>query len=138
MVTCAGVAGAPGRPGSLLAAVNYFGTVALLEGLRPHLVRSASPAAVAISSNSTTIQPAIPAALVAACLDGDEGRAHEGRRTRPGPVAAYAAAKLAIAHWVRRQAATGPSGPAAGSDSTPWPRAWSTPRWWRRAGHGAR
>ncbi|MGO9458421.1 MAG: SDR family oxidoreductase [Acidimicrobiales bacterium] len=102
LVTCAGVAGAPSRPGSLVTSVNYFGSVTLLEGLRPLLARSASPAAVAISSNSTTIQPAIPADLVAACLGGDEGEA--GRSAdEAGAVAAYAASKLAIAHWVRRQ-----------------------------------
>ena len=103
VVTCAGVAGAPSRPGSLVTSVNYFGSVALLEGLRPLLARSATPAAVAISSNSTTIQPAIPAALVAACLGGDEGKASRSA-DEAGAVAAYAAAKLAIAHWVRRQA----------------------------------
>ena len=39
LVTCAGLAGAPSRPGSLLASVNYFGTVALMNGLRPLLTR---------------------------------------------------------------------------------------------------
>ena len=38
LVTWAGVAGLTERPpGSLLVSVNYFGTVALLEGLRPLL-----------------------------------------------------------------------------------------------------
>ena len=72
IVTCAGLAGAPTRAGSLLAAVNYFGTVEVLEGLRPLLAQGG--AAVAISSNSTTVQPAIPADLVEACLDHDETR----------------------------------------------------------------
>ncbi len=58
IVTCAGLAGAPDRAGSLLASVNYFGTVDLLTGLRPLLTKGGS--AVAISSNSTTVQPAIP------------------------------------------------------------------------------
>ena len=61
-MTCAGLAGLPGRAGSLLASVNYFGTVDLLEGLRPLLGPGGS--AVAISSNSTTVQPAVPADLV--------------------------------------------------------------------------
>jgi NAD(P)-dependent dehydrogenase (short-subunit alcohol dehydrogenase family) len=103
LVTCAGVAGAPSRPGSTVASVNYFGTVALLDGLRPLLGRAAQPAAVAISSNSTTIQPAIPADLVAACLEGDESVAR-GIADEFGAVATYAASKLAIAHWVRRHA----------------------------------
>ncbi|HEX3946368.1 MAG TPA: SDR family NAD(P)-dependent oxidoreductase, partial [Acidimicrobiales bacterium] len=43
LVTCAGLAGAPSRSGSLLASVNYFGTVALLDGLRPLLAAGSSP-----------------------------------------------------------------------------------------------
>ena len=70
-----------GRAGSLLASVNYFGTVEVLEGLRP-LLAPAGPA-VAISSNSTTVQPAVPADLVEACLDHDEERSAPDRR-RPG------------------------------------------------------
>ena len=56
-VPCAGISGLPGRPGSILVSVNYFGTVTLLEGLRPLLAKGAPAAAVAISSNSTTCQP---------------------------------------------------------------------------------
>ena len=39
IITCAGLAGSPNRPGSLVASVNYFGTVDLLVGLRPLLGR---------------------------------------------------------------------------------------------------
>ena len=39
LVTWAGLAGLTDRPGSLLAAVNHFGTVAVLEGLRPLLAK---------------------------------------------------------------------------------------------------
>ena len=46
LVTWAGVAGlTEGPPGSLLVSVNYFGTVALLEGLRPLLAAGDRPAA---------------------------------------------------------------------------------------------
>jgi NAD(P)-dependent dehydrogenase (short-subunit alcohol dehydrogenase family) len=110
VVTCAGLAALPGRPGSLLAAVNYFGTVDVLEGLRPLLVQGG--AAVAISSNSTTVQPAIPADLVEACLGHDEARGAEIADAR-GALVAYPASKLAVAHWVRR-AATGPDWAGAG------------------------
>ena len=106
LVTCAGLAGAPSRPGSLLASVNYFGTVALMNGLRPLLTRGTTPAAVAISSNSTTIQPGVPGALAAACLDDDEPRAR-ALADEVGSMATYPATKLALARWVRRQA-TGP------------------------------
>jgi NAD(P)-dependent dehydrogenase (short-subunit alcohol dehydrogenase family) len=110
VVTCAGLAGTPGRAGSLLAAVNYFGTVDVLAGLRPLL--QPGGAAVAISSNSTTVQPAIPADLVEACLAHDEVLAKEIADAR-GALVAYPAAKLAVAHWVRREA-TGPEWAGAG------------------------
>jgi NAD(P)-dependent dehydrogenase (short-subunit alcohol dehydrogenase family) len=103
LVTCAGLGGAPSRPGSLLASVNYFGTISLLEGLRPLLSEAAGSAAVAISSNSATIQPAIPAQVVTACLDGDEVAARK-LADEAGSMATYPATKLAIAHWVRAHA----------------------------------
>ena len=57
LVPCAGLSGLPNRAGSILVSLNYFGTIELLEGLRECLARAEAPAAVAISSNSTTIQP---------------------------------------------------------------------------------
>jgi NAD(P)-dependent dehydrogenase (short-subunit alcohol dehydrogenase family) len=110
IVTCAGLAGTPERTGSLLAAVNYFGTVDLLEGLRPLLAPGG--AAVAISSNSTTVQPAVPADLVEALLRGDEELSAQIADSR-GSLVAYPATKLAVAHWVRRKA-TGPEWAGAG------------------------
>ncbi len=101
VVTCAGLAGAPDRAGSLLAAVNYFGTVDVLNGLRPLLAPGGG--AVAISSNSTTVQPGIPADLVEACLDHDEDLSMRIADAR-GSMVTYPATKLAVAHWVRRTA----------------------------------
>ena len=75
LVTLAGLAGLPERPASLLISVNYFGTVEMLAGLRPLLARGTDPAAVAISSNSTTCQPGLDEALIASCLEGDEAAA---------------------------------------------------------------
>ncbi len=110
IVTCAGLAALPDRPGSLLTAVNYFGTVDVLEGLRPLLTPGG--AAVAISSNSTTVQPAIPADLVEALLHHDEELSAQIADTRDSLVA-YPASKLALAHWVRRHA-TGPDWAGSG------------------------
>jgi NAD(P)-dependent dehydrogenase (short-subunit alcohol dehydrogenase family) len=110
IVTCAGLAGLPGRAGSLLTSVNYFGTVDLLEGLRPLL--DPGGAAVAISSNSTTVQPAVPADLVEACLRHDEELSAQIADAR-GSLATYPATKLAVAHWVRRNA-TGPDWAGSG------------------------
>ncbi len=106
LVTCAGVAGLTDRPGSLVASVNYFGSIALLEGLRPLLARGTSPpAAVAISSNSTTIQPKVPVELAQLCLAGDEAAARE-LADDVSALMAYPATKLAVAWWVRRHAPT--------------------------------
>jgi NAD(P)-dependent dehydrogenase (short-subunit alcohol dehydrogenase family) len=105
LVTCAGLAGLPNRPASLLVSVNYFGTVELLAGLRALLAAGTEPAAVAISSNATTTQPAIPLAQVEACLTGDEAAARalagEGES-----ITTYGVTKLALARWIRRHAPT--------------------------------
>lgn len=103
LVTWAGLGGLPGRPGSLLASVNYFGTVALLEGLRPLLAAGTKSAAVAIASNSMTVQPGVPLDVVERCLAGDE----QGARTAADAatsVMAYPATKLALTRWVRHHA----------------------------------
>jgi NAD(P)-dependent dehydrogenase (short-subunit alcohol dehydrogenase family) len=105
LVTWAGLPGLTDRPGGLLVSVNYFGTVALLDGLRPLLARGRHPAAVAVSSNSTTLQPDVALDVTRACLAGDEATA----RTAADAVnsfAVYPATKLAIAWWVRRHAPT--------------------------------
>jgi NAD(P)-dependent dehydrogenase (short-subunit alcohol dehydrogenase family) len=105
LVTLAGLAGFPERPASLLISVNYFGTVDMLTGLRPLLAKGTDPAAVAISSNSTTCQPGLDDALIASCLEGDE----EATRALAGEgdsLGTYPVTKTAIAWWVRRQAPT--------------------------------
>jgi NAD(P)-dependent dehydrogenase (short-subunit alcohol dehydrogenase family) len=103
LVTWAGVAGLSDVAGGLLVSVNYFGTVELLEGLRPLLAVGESSGAIAISSNSTTCQPGIPMSLVAQCLAGDEEGAREAA-DQAGALATYPATKLAVARWVRRNA----------------------------------
>jgi len=105
VVTWAGVAGLTERPGSVVVSVNFFGTIALLEGLRPLLAAGDRPAAVAISSNSTTAQPGIPTELVERCLAGDEEAARDAA-DEAGGLLAYPASKLAVARWVRHHAPT--------------------------------
>lgn len=105
LVTWAGLAGLTGVPGSLLASVNHFGTVALLDGLRPLLAAGDRPAAVAISSNSTTCQPGVPMDVVERCLADDEAGARLAADAA-GPFGTYPATKLAVARWVRRHAPT--------------------------------
>ena len=105
VVTCAGLAGAMDRPGSLLISVNYFGTVEILAGLRPLLADGSDAAAVAISSNSTSTQPGVPMDVVDACASGDEERARS-LGDAAGSFFAYPATKMAVARWVRRNAVT--------------------------------
>jgi len=86
-------------------AINYFGAIATLEGLRPMLARGTDAAAVAISSNSVTTTPGLPEALVQTLLTGDEKTALAAVEAAPG-LFAYPASKLALARWVRKHAPT--------------------------------
>jgi len=106
LVTCAGLGPIPSRPGSAIVKVNYFGTVELLHGLRPLLAKGSAPAAVAISSNSTTCSSGVPEDLVELCLGGDEEAASARADEAGGMGGTYPASKIAIAHWVRRAAVT--------------------------------
>lgn len=99
----AGLVGLTGRPASLLASVNYFGSVELFEGLRPLLARAGTSFALAACSNSMTCQPGISEDLVEALLSGDEERAREVA-DRGESVLAYPATKTALARWLRRAA----------------------------------
>ncbi|MGN6474884.1 MAG: SDR family NAD(P)-dependent oxidoreductase [Mycobacteriales bacterium] len=111
LVTCAGLAGLPDRPASLLVSVNYFGTVEVVSGLRQQLAAGRG-SVVAISSNSTTCQPGFSLDLVEACLAGDESAAADVA-DRGDSVSAYPATKTAIARWIRRKA-TAPEWVGAG------------------------
>jgi NAD(P)-dependent dehydrogenase (short-subunit alcohol dehydrogenase family) len=107
LVPCAGLSGLPDRAGSLVTSLNYFGTVDLLIGLRENLTRAEAPAAVVVSSNSTTTVPPgmVSAELVEACLAHDEETAR-AVGDKVGSLAAYPASKTALARWVRRKAPT--------------------------------
>jgi NAD(P)-dependent dehydrogenase (short-subunit alcohol dehydrogenase family) len=103
LVTAAGV-GPPFDPPTLVS-INYFGSAALLTGLRPALAASGDAQVVAVSSNSTTTQPDVPAELVEACLSGDENLARS-LAAKFGDALSYAASKTAVARYVRRNAPT--------------------------------
>jgi NAD(P)-dependent dehydrogenase (short-subunit alcohol dehydrogenase family) len=102
-VTCAGISGFTGQPASAVVSINYFGTVDLLEGVRPLLAAGAEASVVAVSSNAATTTPRINEEMIEACLDGDESRARDIAEESGAP-AAYAASKFAVARWVRRRA----------------------------------
>jgi NAD(P)-dependent dehydrogenase (short-subunit alcohol dehydrogenase family) len=99
LVAAAGIMGSEPK----VVAINYFGAIATLEGLRPLLARGTEPSAVAISSNSTTTTPGLPSALVEAILAGDERAALAAAADAPG-LFAYPASKLALARYVRKHA----------------------------------
>ncbi|MCU1458612.1 MAG: dehydrogenase, short-chain alcohol dehydrogenase like, partial [Actinomycetia bacterium] len=84
-----------------IVAVNYFGAVAMLEGLHDLLVASGSGAAVAIGSNSATTDPTVDDAIVHACLRDDEVVARELASASRGH-SVYASSKLALMRHVRR------------------------------------
>ncbi|MBI4514648.1 MAG: SDR family oxidoreductase [Deltaproteobacteria bacterium] len=101
LVACAGV-GPQVEPWSTIVSLNYFGAIALLDGLRPALAQGEDPAVVAVSSNSSTI-PGADSPLVEVCLAGDEAEARRLAMTLDGH-RCYAGSKLALARWVRRSA----------------------------------
>jgi len=81
-------------------AVNYFGAVATLEGLRPLLHRSGKGRAVALCSTSALLGG--EACVIEACLEGDEAKAKAALADNPWTV--YLSSKLALAKWLRRAA----------------------------------
>jgi NAD(P)-dependent dehydrogenase (short-subunit alcohol dehydrogenase family) len=101
VIACAGVTS------DAAVAVNYFGMVATLAGLRPLLLGSSAPRAVGVASLAS-IHPVHDEA-VEACLAGDERRATQlANESGSG----YASSKAALCRWIRRSA---PSGEWAGA-----------------------
>lgn len=87
-------------------AVNYFGALATLEGLRPLLAGSKAPRAAATASMASLFP--VDDALVDACLAHDEPaalhRAHELLDAGQGGLI-YGSTKRALVRWIRRNAA---------------------------------
>ncbi len=102
LVPCAGLS--TPAPNRLIVSVNFYGTLAVVNGLRPALAKGADPAVVMISSNSTTMTPGLPVAEAMAYLNESEETMVE-RYADPTAFLAYPAGKLAIAFWVRQNAA---------------------------------
>lgn len=104
VIACAGISGGTGRPEPIVR-VNYFGTIDILEGLRPLLARSSEPRAVAVTSVAT-LTTGSDDPVVRACLDGDEERTVAAAVTADHNLgtAAYAASKRALSIWTRRRA----------------------------------
>jgi NAD(P)-dependent dehydrogenase (short-subunit alcohol dehydrogenase family) len=105
LVLCAGL-GPVVRPHSKIVAVNYFGVVAMLDGLRAALQRGTAPAAVVVSSVSS-VQLNWQANPIGVALEaGDEAQVAqvlEGIGEHAGQIA-YASSKNALTVAVRRRA----------------------------------
>jgi len=88
-------------------AVNYFGALATLEGLRPLLSGSEAPRAAATASMASLFP--VDDELVDACLAHDEPaalhRAQELLDAEQGGLI-YGSTKRALVRWIRRNAAT--------------------------------
>lgn len=87
--------------GEAAVRINFFGVMAMLDGLRPALAAAGSSTVVLLSSNSTTMTPGLDPADAQVYLDGDEEAAVAHFRERGW--LAYPAGKLALAYWVREQ-----------------------------------
>ena len=96
-IPCAGVAGhLPNR--ALIASLNYFGTVSLVEGLQD-LLAARKGSVVLISSNSAP-HPTNPQ-FVDLLVDGNETEACAVAQNMQGH-AVYSGTKQAIVRWMRR------------------------------------
>lgn len=102
LVPAAGVGGLVSA--ELTVSVNYFGVMALLDGLRSALARGTDAAVVVVSSNSTTMTPGLSIDDAHVYLAGDEAAALA--HFRDAGWNAYPAGKLALAFWVRSHAVT--------------------------------
>ena len=103
LVVAAGIGGSTAAPPDMVARINYFGAVSLLEGLRAALEGGELRAAVAIASNSATLVPVADPTLVDACLAGDEDGAVVAAAAMEGETV-YGNAKHALARKVRKLA----------------------------------
>lgn len=90
----------------LIAQVNYFGVVDLLDAWRTALAAASHARVVVFSSNSTTTTPAVPARTVGAFLAHDAEKAVRSVKLfgKNASTIVYAASKIAVSRWVRREA----------------------------------
>jgi NAD(P)-dependent dehydrogenase (short-subunit alcohol dehydrogenase family) len=92
-------------PGEAMVTVNFFGTTAVVDGLRPLLARSDAPRVALVGSISGTQQA--DEAVVDACLEDDEDAALVAARAAIADGRAhqlYPASKSAVAQGARRTA----------------------------------
>ena len=99
------VANAGGGPAETMLALNFFGAVATLDGLRPLLAKGDAPRAVAVSSVSSLGAPAPD--IIDACLRKNEANASAAGQNaieENNALLLYGCAKRALTRWCRRAA----------------------------------
>jgi NAD(P)-dependent dehydrogenase (short-subunit alcohol dehydrogenase family) len=101
VVACAGLGPQVERRDRLVS-VNYFGAVAVLDGLLDALAYGGTSSAVAICSNSISVTPMPDPRLVELMLADDEAAAIELAPSLDGPTV-YAMTKLALGRALRRR-----------------------------------
>lgn len=97
-------AGVDSENAPLVFGLNFLGVVRLLRGLRPALMHSGDGRVVVNTSNSVVVTPGIPLDAVEALLAGDLPQAFA--LIEPHSQWTYQVSKVAMARWVRRNAAT--------------------------------
>jgi NAD(P)-dependent dehydrogenase (short-subunit alcohol dehydrogenase family) len=97
-VPLAGLGAGTGHPATLITALNYFGAVSLVEGLRPVLAKK-SGSVVLLCSNSAPMSSSKDL-LLDPLLDGDETAALKIAEQETGME--YMAGKRALAYWMRK------------------------------------
>ena len=85
--------------------VNFFGSIALVRGLRDAMANAAGAAVVLLASNSITCQPGWHHPVAGACLAEDETAARRAA-AEVEAVHVYPASKAALAWWARREGVT--------------------------------
>ena len=105
VVPAAGIGGFTGTDPALVVSVNYFGALALVEGLHDLMAAADGAAVVFLASNSITGQPGWAGEVAAACLRGDEEQARAAAAVHEA-VMVYPATKAALAWWARRAGVT--------------------------------
>jgi NAD(P)-dependent dehydrogenase (short-subunit alcohol dehydrogenase family) len=102
LVCCAGL-GSHIDDFGLIASVNYFGAIDVVDGMKDCLAGRPDAAAVVICSNSAQMGPFQDHPFVLALLEGDEAKAREIVASENGFIA-YGGSKHALSRAVRRRA----------------------------------
>lgn len=101
LVPCAGVNGMGGA--DITVRINYYGVMALVQGLHAALAKGTDPAVVLLSSNSTTMTPGLTREMAERYGDDEDAAA---AAFGGNDWLAYPSGKLALAYFVRRAAVT--------------------------------